>query len=107
MELAFVEKGLRDLCASRAALDRRLGLASAEALRHRLADLRAASSIYDLVPQTPFPVDDSGGMALDVTQGVRVVFCANHRKPPLGEDGKIDWSRVSRLKIIKIEGTDD
>jgi len=107
MELAFVEKTLRDLCASRAALDRRLGSERAEALRHRLADLRAASCIQDLLLQQPSAIDDLGRMALEVVESVRIVFCPNHRRVPLDGDGKIDWSRVSRLKIIDIEGAND
>lgn len=107
MELAFVDKALRDLCASRGALDRRLGSVRAETLRHRLADLRAASCIHELLTQQPYPIDDSGRMALDVIEGIRILFCPNHRNVPRSRDGKIDWSRTSRLKIIEIEGTND
>jgi hypothetical protein len=46
-------------------------------------------------------------MALEVAEGVRILFCPNHRKLPLDRDGKIDWSGVSRLKIIHIEGAND
>ena len=105
MELAVAEKALRDLCASRAALDGRLGSERAEALRHRLADLRAASCIDGLLLQAPYPIDDSGRMALEVVEGVRIMFCPNHQRVPVDGDGKVDWSRVSRLKIIDIEGT--
>jgi toxin HigB-1 len=107
MELAFVEKKVRDLCARRAPLDRLLGPERAEVLRHRLADLRAARSIHDLLLEPPCPIDDSGRMALSVAEGLRIVFCPNHRQPAVDADGKIDWSRVSRLKIIDIEGAHD
>src|SRR3569623_96430 len=107
MELAFVEKKVRDLCAKQVPLDRRLGHERAEALRRRLADLRAARFIDDLLLDAPYPIDDSGRMALPVCEGLRIVFCANHRSAVVDGDGKIDWLRVTRLKIIDIEGTHD
>jgi hypothetical protein len=107
VELAFVEKALRDLCASGARLDRRLGADRAETLRARLADFRAVSSIHELVVQVPRAIDESGLMALDVAEGVRIIFSPNHRKVPVDEAGRVDWSHVSRLRIVRIEGAND
>ncbi len=104
MELAFVEKALRDLCASRIKLDRRLGTEVAAALRHRLADLRAAATIHELILNRPCPLNESGQLAMDVAGGIRLVFCPNHNTMPTDRSGKIDWTRVTRIKIVAIEG---
>ncbi len=41
-------------------------------------------------------------MLLELATGNRLVFTANHPNNPINED-KIDWSRVSRVKILRIE----
>ena len=105
MVLAFAERELRDLCASRNALDRRFGLECGQTFRERLADLRAAPCIHDLPLRKPDAVDSSGRMSLEVARRIRIVFYPNHRRIPLDGDGRIDWSRVSRIKIIAIEST--
>jgi len=88
-------------------LDRWFGFERAEALRHRLADLRAASCIHELLPECPAPIDGSSQMVLEVAAGVRITFCPNHSNMPRDGVGNIDWSRTSRIKIISIEATHD
>ena len=76
----------------------------AETLRHRLADIQAATSIADLVIGNPH-ILESGE-----TQSLIIELCdehflaceANHPKNPLTELRTLDWTRVSRLKIIQI-----
>jgi hypothetical protein len=34
---------------------------------------------------------------------VQVVLCANHNTLPVLESGGVDWGRVSRIKILRIE----
>lgn len=78
----------------------------AEILKHRLADLRAATSVKDLVAGQPRELDgaDRHHMAIELCDGLRLIFCANHSINPITETGDVDWSRVSRIKILRIEG---
>lgn len=84
---------------------RQLGAKVAEILKHRLADLRAATSPKDLVASLPRELDsgDSQHMAVDLCDGYRIVFSANHSNNPRTETGDLDWARVSRIKILRIE----
>ena len=74
-------------------------------MKNRLADLRAATYVADLPAGRPQPLDgpDRGSLADELTDGHRVVLAANHRKNPITESGDIDWQRVSRVKILRIE----
>lgn len=106
LELAFDTQSLRTICESEPHAKRELGSHMAETLKHRLADLHAAPSPKDLVAGRPRELDGTGpqrAMAVDLRDGHRIVFCANHTKTPMTALGDPDWSRVSRVKILRIE----
>ena len=105
LELAFETKSLRMICESENQAKRKLGSNVAESLRRRLADLRAATSVRDLIAGRPRELDvaDRQHMAVDLWDGHRIVFCANHSKNPVTETDELDWSRISRVKILRIE----
>jgi hypothetical protein len=109
LELAFDSKTLRDICESDDHARRELGLKVAEILKHRLADLRAATSIYDVVVGNPRLIDDTEYqyMAIDLCDSHRMVFSANHLNNPIAESGKLDWSKVRRIKILRIGRDND
>jgi hypothetical protein len=102
LELSFAKKSLRELCESSAKANRKLGIDAANELRRRVADLRAATSVHDLLVGQP---RGSGAdeIALDVGTSFEITFCANHNTVPRLESGAIDWSKVSRVKILGIE----
>lgn len=105
MELAFDSKSLRTICESSAHAERVLGPEVAEALKHRLADLRATSSIRDLIAGSPRRLEpaDSHLMCVDLSEGYRLVFTPNHPNNPTTQTGELDWARVSRIRILRIE----
>lgn len=109
LELAFANKSLRQLCESEAKANRNLGVRMAEKLRRRLADLRAATCANDLIAGNPYELDSTGSqqIAVNLCEGSRIVFCANHNTIPLLESGGVDWSKVSRIKILRIESDHD
>lgn len=102
MELAFQSKELRIICESEAEAQRALGPAVAEALTHRLADLRAAKSPGDLLVGRPHILDGAGNIAIDLGEGHRMTFCANHPNNPVTANGILDWPKISRVKIMGI-----
>ena len=106
MELAFDSKSLRTICESERQAKLKLGDAVAEILKHRLADLRAAASVKDLIAGRPRRLYSASlqQMAVDLRDGYRLVFTANHAKNPMTQTGDLDWERVSRIKILRIEG---
>lgn len=73
---------------------------------HRLADFRAAETVNDLVAGHPRTLDGKQGqcMVVDLPDGHRIMFDANHVENPVTEQGSLDWKRVSRIKILCIGG---
>jgi hypothetical protein len=101
LEISFADKSLRQLCENGAIAKRKLGNVAAEKLKHRLADLRAVSSVKDLVAGKPREVE--GTIIVDLCNDHRIILCANHNSNPLLHTGSIDWSKVNRVKILRIE----
>lgn len=82
-----------------------LGPQAADQLRHRLADMRAATCVLDLVAGKPreLPGDHPRSMCIELSPNVQIVFCANHLKVPVLVPGDVDWSQVDRIKLVAIE----
>ena len=82
MELAFESRELRSICEQEPIANDVLGVVVAEVLRHRLADLRAATSIDDLVAGSPHTVESEGicHIVVDLCRGCQIVLKANIRR---------------------------
>jgi hypothetical protein len=104
LEIAFNEKNLRTICESEIEANQAYGEQISAALRRRLADLRAASSVQDvLVGNLRSSVDGNiPCKILDLAASAQLIFCSNHPKPPMNETGEIDWANVSRIKILGV-----
>lgn len=74
---------------------------AAKALIARLADIEAANSVADLVAGRPREIS-ANDYALDLDDGYLLVFTGNHHPNPTDQNGLVDWSRVSRIKITSI-----
>jgi hypothetical protein len=102
LEISFEKKSLRELCENQDKASQSLGEKAADQLRRRLADLRAATSIADLVAIQPrFP--DGETATLELCDGCEIVFRSNHLDAPKRKSGKLDWSRVTRIKIMNVK----
>lgn len=109
MEIAFGSKGLRETCECGSKAKRELGDRVAERLTRRLADLRAAGSIIDVAVGNAREVPDKAGriMTIDLCDGYAIVFSANHLKNPQTDSGKVNWSSVSRIKVLQVSRSDE
>ena len=105
LELAFATKGLRQTCESQLKAERELGMKVAEKLRARLADLRAARTIEDVIAGKPEARPD-GHVTLELADGVCALFSANHVTNPVTKSGEINWQKINRLKLVRIERPD-
>lgn len=105
VNLAFETLAVRTHCECQSKAERAFGIRVASSLRERLADIRAADAVTDLIAGKPREIE--GGRqrryAVDLASGYRLVFCANHNRIPANEANRVDWSRVTRVKILKIE----
>jgi hypothetical protein len=104
LELAFLNKSLRDICESQLKAERRLGIGVAAALRARLADLWDADSVSEVEAGPPRILDDTppGRVAIPLGDNASLVFAANHIAIPRAESGGVDWAAVTRIKIIHV-----
>ena len=102
--IAFDSLWLREVCENREKADAELGSTVARALRNRLADLDAANSAADLVAGSPRVIKDGEleYMAVNLQEGLRIEFTANHVRNPADDPDHIDWANVSRIKIVGI-----
>jgi hypothetical protein len=87
-------------------LARKFEPALAEAIRRVLADLRAASSIREIGPVDV--VVDASGNGVNVRLGARhcLRLEPNHLPVPADGSGRVDWTLISRVKVMGIEAFD-
>jgi toxin HigB-1 len=102
MEIIFADDKLQDLCEQEKIAQKKLGQPCARKLRVRLVNLLAAEVVTDLVAGRPHPLkgDRLGQFALDLEGGRRLVFEPANEPIPMNEDGGIDWSQVTEVKIV-------
>jgi toxin HigB-1 len=105
LEIAFDKKSLRQICENDEKAKHDLGVKVADKLRRRLADLRAAKTVKDLVAGRPHELDgpDQRHIGVELCEGYRIIFCANHNSIPMLKPNRVNWSRVSRVKVLRIE----
>lgn len=107
MELAFSDKQLRDLCLNESLARQAFGVAVAEKLKTRLADLAAVSvaSELSMLPGRfrELSSDRRDYLVLDLIDGWQLIFQSGHVKERLLDTGEVDWSRIRRVKILKVE----
>ena len=109
MELSFESRDLRAVCEFESEAQKELGARVAAVLKRRLADMRAATSIKDLVAGRPRELEGADGefMVIDLSDGFWLVFAANHPRNSRTTSGELDWAKISRIKILKIETKND
>lgn len=105
MILAFSTKTIRALCECQAKAERALGLKAAKKLRERLADIRAAGNVTDLIAGQPREIEGPSlpNYSINLADGYQMILCANHNDIPITTAGRVDWSKVSRVRIHRIE----
>lgn len=104
LDLAFRTKALRALCEDASVAISELGKQAADKLTQRLAELDAAASVDDLIVGSPRKLIHNGLeiVALKLTGTKQIRICANHVPPRVTEDGRVDWSRVRRVKVVAV-----
>ena len=109
MQLAFATKRLRSLCEDDLLARAELGNEAAVVLQRRLADIDAASNVAELPPSTGLVIRNQVGATercIALNADWVMTFCANHFPVPMHVDGAVDWSHVTRVKILQIERAD-
>lgn len=117
MEITFANERLQKLCESKSKLQKEFGSEAAKKLPARLADLRSAGNVSELVVGKPHPIEPhtTGGQkfrkafkgydylfSLRIHDKNRLVFQSIETPPPLKDSGEIDWSKVTKVCIVYI-----
>lgn len=105
VDLAFANKNVRHLCESHSRARKFLGDAVASQLRSRLADIDAAANPTELKAGDPRELtgDCGGQLALSLCDRHFLVLTAVGDKVPTTHTGTVDWGKVTRAMVLRIE----
>lgn len=105
LEIAFVSIELRKTCESPARARRELGNAASTALRRCLADLRAVETVDEFLKMglgLENRDQESKNLQFPLSDGLCLCCKANHHEIPMSGK-RVDWTKVTRLKVVSIE----
>jgi proteic killer suppression protein len=99
----FDSPELEKICKFEREAKHKLGAPCAKKLKTRLAEIQAASFVTDLIAGKPHALDRerTGQYAVSLEGFVRLTFEPTNSPIPTN-DGKIDWSKVNKVKIVYI-----
>lgn len=112
MKISFKSKKLQKMFSENDKLQKKYGNIRAKKIRLRMSELRAAHSLVDFWPPKSGPSrcheltgDRSGQLSVDLDHPYRLVFSPDHDPVPERDDGGLDWSQITSIKIIEVEDT--
>ncbi|MEY4531967.1 MAG: hypothetical protein RLZZ156_2690 [Deinococcota bacterium] len=105
MQIAFSTPQLRDLCENSEKAQEEWGNDAAAMLRRRLADFVAAETINDMIALNLIPIESrqNAELQLPLTTKVCLTIAPNQYDKGSFKDGIVQWQKVGRIKILKIE----
>jgi proteic killer suppression protein len=101
LHLRFASPQLRDLCERRAAAEKLLGELAARKLRARLADLRAATDIRQVLLGRPM-FGARGRITFTLSATRRLVLAPGVSPIPRLADKKVDWAQIDTFDVVEI-----
>ncbi len=109
MNIIFKNKSFEKECNRHELLVRRHGQHRAKLIRRRLDDLRAAANL-DVMRNLPGHCHElkgnrTGQVSIDLDGPYRLIFRVANDPVPAKEDGGLDWTQVTAIKIICLEDT--
>lgn len=103
MELAFRTRRLRTLCQEHDEAVKAMGKPAADALRTRVADLRAVTYLAELPAGRPTVADgDPPQLYFDLQGGWSLLTAVGHQDVPRTDEGDLDQTRVRRVHVLEI-----
>jgi len=105
MDIDYDSPELREICEIEREAKRKLGAPCAKKLKHRLADISAASVVTELPPAgNPHALgrERTGQYAVSLEGLIRLTFEPANSPIPRTTDDKIDWSKVNKVNIVYI-----
>ena len=110
MDISFKSKKLKKELSDRKALVRRYGAEQARKIQQRLFELQAAENLETLRTLAQMRAHElsgnrAGQISLDIKQPYRLLTKPDYEDPPRKDDGGLDWKKVTKIRILKVEDT--
>ena len=113
MDISFTNTKLEKELNEGKRLEKVHGSLRAKKIRIRLAELRAAASLYDFWPPKSGPGrchelaqgERKGQLSVDLDHPYRLIFVPHHEPVLYKPDGGLDWKQVTAITILGIEDT--
>jgi len=109
MDIVFKDNNFKEECNDQRLLQRKHGAKRAKKIRQRLDDLRAANVLEDMrnLPGRCHELthNKEGQFSLDLDHPYRLIFESADEPIPTKQDGGIDWTKVTIIRIIGVEDT--
>lgn len=103
--IAFDSHELRDICEKREVAETALGLQAAHHLEQQLADIEALENFAELEELHGGLIGfrDGGFRTVNLGPKCMLILRSNHVTAPMLTTGEIDWSKVTRIRIVGVE----
>jgi len=108
MDITFKTSKLRKTFNSEKELKKVYGKENSRKIKNRIAVLIAAINLSDVPKEKPerchaLKGDRLGQFAVDLKHPRRIVFCPDHETVPKTEEGHLDLTQVTCIKILSVE----
>jgi proteic killer suppression protein len=115
MDISFKNKKLAKSFSEGSQLLKIHGKLRAKKIKIRMKELRAAESLMDFWPPKSPPGrcheltkgKRYGQLSVDLDHPYRLIFIPDHDPISRREDGGLDWSQITTIKILGVEDTHD
>jgi proteic killer suppression protein len=102
LEITFNTRELRNICEDESLATQTLGSDTAKALKNRLADIRAADIISDVLAGQPSLDKNTDCYHFELANGHKLIVKPSHVTERTNTDGTTDWKRVHRVQVISL-----
>ena len=108
MEITFQSNKLQKIFSSPSSLLRSYGVDRGKAIKRRISFIRSAQNLAEIPSEPPtrrhqLLGEKKGQFALDISKNYRLVFEPNHKPLPKNKDGGLDLTRITSIKILRVE----
>jgi proteic killer suppression protein len=110
MDIFFKTIKLQKICSQKKEAIKKLGPKMARKLQQRMMELRAAETLSDISRLPPARCHElkgnrKGQLSVDLDHPYRLIFIPANSPVPEKENGGLDWTRITKIKIIEIVDT--
>lgn len=110
MIISFKNRKFEKDLSDEKALIRRWGPEQADKIKQRMFELFAAENLETLrtLPQVrahQLSGKRAGQISIDIKHPYRLLITPDYENPPRKEDGGLDWKKITKIKVLKVEDT--